>query len=296
MIIAVTGATGFVGRHLVPTLVQRGHRVRALVRAPTRARVLPQQSVDLVPGSLDDAAALTTLCRGADAVAHLVAIIVETGGASFVAVHVDGTRRLLDAARQAGVGRIVHISALGARPDRGATRYLRTKWQAEELVRGSGLSAAILRPSLINGPESVPIRTLARVQRWLPIAPVFGSGAFPFQPVWIEDVALACAVTLERRDITGTLELGGPDVITFEALIRAVGRAIDRERPIVHIPMPVARLLARLGDALGPLAPITIDQLQMLVEGSVTPANAIQSVLGIQPLSFEEGLRRFLRA
>ena len=130
----------------------------------------------------------------------------------------------------------------------------------------------------------------------MPVAPVFGSGAFPFQPVWIEDVAQACAVALERRDITGTLELGGPDVITFEALVRAVGRAIDRERPIVHIPMPVARLMARLGNPLGSLAPITVDQLQMLVEGSVTPANAIRSVFGIQPLSFTDGLRRFLRA
>src|SRR5262245_7568251 len=133
MIIAVTGATGFVGRHLVATLVQRGHRVRALVRTRRRARVLPSRGVDVVTGSLSDTSALAELCRGAAGVAHLVAIIAESPAAGFTAVHVEGTRALLAAARSAGVTRIVHMSAMGARPDSTATRYHRTKWEAEEL-------------------------------------------------------------------------------------------------------------------------------------------------------------------
>ncbi|HUL03363.1 MAG TPA: NAD(P)H-binding protein [Gemmatimonadales bacterium] len=294
MVIAVTGATGFVGRHLVATLVQRGHRVRALVRAPRRASLALPREVDLVIGSLDHPAALTALCQGAEAVAHLVAIITESPRATFTGVHVDGTRQLLDAARMAGVARIVYVSAVGARPDAAATRYHRTKWQAEELVRASRLSSAILRPSLINGPESVPIRTLARLQRSLPVVPVFGKGDFLMQPVWIGDVALACALALERRDIEGAHELGGPEVMTFENVVRAVGRAVGHDRPLLHIPLPLARLAARLADPLGPLAPITSDQLRMLVEGNTTPANAITSVFEIQPVGFEEGLRHFL--
>jgi NADH dehydrogenase len=294
MVIAVTGATGFVGRHLVTMLVQRGHRVRALVRAPRRARVLPTRNVDLIPGSLEDPLALSALCRGAEAVAHLVAIIAESPWAKFAAVHVDGTRALLNAARAAGVARIVHMSAVGARPDATATYYHRTKWQAEELIRGSGLSSAVLRPSLISGPENVPIRILARFQRALPFVPVFGSGQFPFQPVWIEDVALACALALERRGITGALELGGPTVMMFDDMVAAIGRAVGHERPRVHVPLSLARLAARLGDPLGPLAPITSEQLQMLLEGTATPANAISSAFGIEPVGFEEGLRRFI--
>lgn len=295
MVIAVTGATGFVGRHLVATLVERGHHVRALVRASGRAGVLPSRGVETVPGSLSNSAALGTLCRGSHAVAHLVAIIAESPRATFEAVHVDGTRRLLDAARQAGVSRVVYMSAMGARSDATATRYHRTKWQAEELVRGAGVSAAVLRPSLINGPENVPIRMLALAHRWSPVVPVFGDGSFPMQPIWIEDLALASALALEQTPISGTLELGGPAVVSFVELVRAIGRAVGRERAVIHVPLRLARLLARVVEPLGPLAPITRDQLTMLVEGNATPANAIESVFGIRPLGLEEGLRRFLR-
>jgi len=295
VVIAVTGATGFVGRHLVATLVARGHQVRALLRATGRAAVLPPRGVTVVAGSLSDPTALGTLCGGADAVAHLVAIIAESPRATFEAVHVDGTRRLLDAARQTGVSRVVYMSAMGARPDATATRYHRTKWQAEELVRRCGVSAAVLRPSLINGPENVPIRMLALAHRWSPVVPVFGDGNFPMQPIWIDDLVLASALALERTPIAGTLELGGPAVVSFVELVKAIGRAVGRERTVIHVPLRLARLLARVAEPLGPLAPITSDQLTMLVEGNATPANAIEAVFGIRPLGLEEGLRRFLR-
>ena len=296
MLVAVTGGTGFVGRHIVDQLSRRGHRVRALARTSGGVRRLAARGAEVVAGTLADAAALHTLLEGADAAVHLVGIIVESGGSggTFAAVHVDGTRRVLEAARDTGVRRLVHMSAVGARPDTRATRYHRTKWQAEELVRSSGLSAAIFRPSLINGPENAPVRTLARAHRWLPVVPVFGDGRFPTQPVWIEDVALAFALAVERHDLAGTFELGGPDVLTFEQFVRAIGRAAGHPRPLIHVPLGIVRLAARLCDPLGRLAPITSDQLRMLVEGAATPRNAIESVFGITPLAFEEGLKRFL--
>jgi uncharacterized protein YbjT (DUF2867 family) len=294
MLIAVTGATGFVGRHIVRTLLGRGHRVRALVRDPARADSLAAQGVELVPGDLADERAVSSLLDGARTVIHLVGIILEWGTASFDAVHVEGTRAVVAAAQARRVGRLVHMSAVGARPDPSATRYHRTKWQAEELARQSGIASVILRPSVINGPESEPIRTLARLHRWLPIVPVFGRGTFPMQPVWIEDVALAFALAAEREELRGTFELGGPDVLTFEQFVRAIGRASGHPRPLVHVPLELVRLLARAGDPFGPLAPITTSQLRMLMEGTATPANAIETVFGIRPLAFEEGLRRFL--
>ena len=294
MLIAVTGATGFVGRHIAAVLTRRGHAVRALVRRPIPARNLESLGVELVPGDLADVAALTTLTRGAHAVVHLVGIIVEQGPATFHAVHVDGTRRVVEAARQAGIERFVHMSAVGARDEPSATPYHRTKWHAEELVRASGLSHAVFRPSIISGPESAPIRTLALLHRWSPVVPVFGDGRFPTQPVWVEDVALAFALSVERPALSGAFELGGPQVLTYEEFLLAIGRAAGHPRPLVHVPLALARAAAGAFDLLGAAAPLTSDQLQMLVEGSATPANAIESVFGIRPVPFEQGLTRYL--
>jgi NADH dehydrogenase len=296
VLIAVTGATGFVGRHVAAALVRRGHTVRVLVRDSRRATVLQPLAIQIVTGDLADSAALTALLRGANAVVHLVGIIVEAGRATFEAVHVEGTRRVLTAARDAGATRWVHMSAVGARDEPTATRYHRTKWRAEELVRASGLGHAIFRPSIISGPESAPIRTLARLHRWSPAVPVFGDGRFPTQPVWIEDVVLAFARAAENPALTGVFELGGPEVLSYENFLRAIGRAAGHPRRLVHVPLVVARAAARVFDRLGPVAPLTSDQLQMLVEGSATPANAIESAFGIRPLPFEEGLRRYLGA
>ncbi len=294
MLVALTGGTGFVGRHVVATLLRRGHRVRALTRDPGRTRFLPQQGVESLPGHLGDRAALERLARGADAMIHLVGIIVEQGPQTFAAVHVEGTRAVLAAAGAAGVSRFVHMSAVGARDEPGATPYHRTKRQAEQLVRDSGLSHAILQPSIINGPESAPIRLLARLHCWSPAVPVFGDGRFPTQPVWVEDVALAFAFGVERHDVSGVFELGGPQVLTYEEFLLAIGRAARCSRPLIHIPLGLVQAVARGFDLLGAAAPITSDQVQMLVEGSATPANAIESVFGIRPLPFEEGLKRFL--
>ena len=276
MLVAVTGGTGFVGRHIVNLLIERGHRVRALVR---RSGILPFAHADRgekVVGQLGDPAALGTLVAGADVVIHLVGIIAERGAHTFDAVHVEGTRAALAAVRAAGCRRFVHMSAAGARDAPGATAYHRTKAQAEELVRASGIPAAVFRPSFIIGPGNVPVATLARLHRWLPVVPVFGDARFPLQPIAVGDTALAFALAAERSEFTGTFELGGPDVITYEEFVRAIGRASGRPRPVFHVPLPLVRAAARVFGLLGPWAPITSDQLQMLVEGSVAPENAVE--------------------
>jgi len=290
--VAVTGATGFVGRHVAELLLRRGHGVRFLARRSGGVSTsLVERGAEVVRGRLEDVPALHALARGADAVVHLVGIIAETGTASFSAVHVQGTKRLLEAAGTAGARQFIHMSALGARPDPDATRYHRTKFQAEDLVRASGIRAAIFRPSLINGPENIPVRALARLHKWAPVIPVFGPADFPLQPVWIDDLALAFALAVERGD-SGTFELGGPDVLTFAEFVRGIGEAVGHPRPLIHVPLAGVRALARLLDPLGSWAPITSEQLQMLVEGAVTPANALSSVFGIAPLGFREGLSR----
>src|SRR5207247_10822260 len=128
----------------------------------------------------------------------------------------------------------------------------------------------------------------------LPLSPGFGDGRFPAQPAGIDDGALAFALAAERVELTGTFELGGPEVLTYQQFVLAIGRAAGRSRPLVHVPLPVVRAAAAVFDRLGAAAPLTSDQLQMLVEGSATPENATERVLGIAPLSFAEGVRRFL--
>ena len=282
------------GRHVAALLAHRGHTVRALVRKPNRAQTLPSAAVEPVAGDLADGAALARLLHGADAIVHLVGIIVERGSATFEAVHVEGTRRLVAAARECRAGRFVYMSAVGARDEPGATRYHRTKWRAEQLVRTSGLSHAIFRPSIISGPENAPIRTLARLHHWSPVVPLFGDGRFPTQPVWIEDVARAFALAAENAALAGVFELGGPAVLTYEQFLLAIGRAAGHPRPLVHVPLALARAAAAAFDLLGPAAPLTSDQLQMLIEGSATPDNAVESVFGIRPLPFVQGLERYL--
>ena len=143
-------------------LARRGHTVRALVRPSTPPPTSPP-GIEVVVGDLADHAALASLVRHANAVIHLVGIIVETGGATFQSVHVEGTRRLLGAAREGSVERFVHMSAAGARDAPGATPYHRTKWHAEELVRGSGLSHVVFRPSIISG----RIRRVTMARAWI---------------------------------------------------------------------------------------------------------------------------------
>ena len=138
------------------------------------------------------------------------------------------------------------------------------------------------------------LRTLAQLHRWSPLVPVFGDGRFPTQPVWIEDVALAFALAAERPASGGVFELGGPAALTYEEFVRAIGRAAGHPRPLVHVPLPVTRAVAAAFGVAGPLAPLTTDQLQMLVEGSATPANALESLFGIRALPFEAGLARYL--
>jgi len=292
MKIAITGATGFVGTAVLRRLLRRGHAVRALVRDPNRAGQLRDLgAVECVAGGLDDQDAIRTLVAGTDAVIHLVGIIVEKGVQTFQHVHVDGTERLATAARAAGVPRFVHMSALGARPDAGATSYHRTKAAGEDAVRRSGPAHVIFRPAFIVGTGNVPLAMMVRLIRFSPVVPVVGDGRYLLQPVWIEDVAEAFAVAVERGDIAGAFEIAGPEQLSWDRMLDELEKALSVRRVRLHVPLPVVRVGALAGQLAPDLAPITPDQLQMLLEGNVTSANAISTAFGITPRTFADAAR-----
>ena len=291
MRIALTGGTGFVGHHIIGHLLRREHDVRALVREPERQGWLRDRSVEVVAGDLEDPAALRALVDGADAVIHLVGIINEIGRQTYERVHVQGTGHVLAAARAAGVGRFVHMSALGARPDHTATPYHRTKAAAEELVRNSGIGHVILRPSLIAAPGNEVLKMLVNMLRMSPLVPVIGNGLYQLQPVAADDVAEAFVQSAEDQAITGTFDIAGPAVMTYHEMLNVLEDALGVERRRVAVPVSVVRFSAYAGMVLPHLNPITPDQLQMLLEGNTTTHNALPTTFGITPRPFESVAR-----
>jgi NADH dehydrogenase len=291
MRIAMTGATGYVGAEVLARLLRRDHEVRALVRRPDHAGPLGDLGVELIAGGLDSAEALRALVAETDAVVHLVGIIAESRRQTFDAVHVRGTQALLAAAREAGVSLFVHMSALGARGDAAATKYHRSKWEAEEAVRGSPLAHVVLRPSIIAGPGNAAIGMMVNMLRFSPVVPVIGDGRYEMQPVWIGDVAEVIARALERPDLRGTFELGGAERLTYHQVLDHLEAALGVRRPRVSVPVGIARFAALAGTALPNLAPITPEQLQMLLEGSTTADNAVESRFGVRPRAFAEVAR-----
>lgn len=296
MLVAVTGATGFVGRYVVERLLRRDYAVRVLARHPDRAGWMRDRGVEVVPGDLDSRDALAGLVRGAGAVVHLVGIIEELGRQSFQRVHVDGTRHVVTAAREAGVPRIVHMSALGARRDPGATAYHRSKAEAEDIVAEGGVPAAIMRPSLIAASDNAVLTMLLRMLRFAPAVPIIGDGTYRLQPLAAEDLAEAFAVAVERPHLTGRFDLGGPEQLAYADVIAILEDALGIRRRRISVPVAAARAGAWIGTLVPMVSPITPAQLTMLLEGNVTGSNALADTFGVTPRPFRDVAREICAA
>ena len=293
--ILVIGGTGFVGSHLLLRMRREGLPVRALVRNPDRALALADLGVEAVPGGLSDKASLEKALTGVERVIHLVGIIQEAPGVTFKGVHVEGTRNLVEAARKGGVRHFFYQSALGTRPG-AKSEYHKTKWQAEELVRASGIPYTILRPSLIYGPGDQFTIRLAEIIRQSPVLPVIGSGKSKVQPIAIDDV-VSCIVKAVSSDafLNEIYEIGGPEQLSYEEVTRAIAGAMGVTRTAIHVPMLFMRPMARVLEAVLPRPPVTTDQLIMLREDNVCSMRDIRDAFGVEPIRFEEGLKKFIK-
>lgn len=320
--VTIFGGSGFIGRHVVRSLAARGDKITVAVRDPEAAQFLkPMGAVgQIVPVRVDlrDAAAVAAAVASADAVVNLVGVLFERGRQTFAALHVDGAATVARAAAAAGVGDLVHLSALGA-DAASPSAYARSKAAGAAAVREAFPAAVILRPSVVFGPEDDFFNKFAALTRLSPVLPVIGAsprlvcgndacavdlygvGGPKFQPVYVGDVADAVVACLARADCRGReYDLGGPRVFSFKELMELVLDATGRRRLLLPVPLWAARLKARfLGLAPKPL--LTVDQVRLLEHDTIVGAGvAGLADLGVEPIAAEAVvpgyLNRFRRA
>lgn len=290
MKILITGITGFVGSHLAERLAAERHTVRGVVRDPNRRGHLKSNvRVELAQGDITRRDTLTAAMQGMDAVAHLVAIPFEKGGATFRAINVNGTRNVVLAAEAAGVKRFIHQSALAADP-KSPYAYLRSKGEGEDAVRASRREWTIFRPSVLVGPEDEFVNALARWLVITPLAfPLVGNGQARFQPLWIEDMVTLMVQALNQpRTIHQTYEVGGPEILTYEAMVKQILFALHRQRMLLKIPVPLMRPVIQGMEIVLPKPPATTSLLELLKVDNTATLDSVEKNFGFKPRRFAE--------
>lgn len=294
--ITVFGGSGFVGRYIVRILAKRGFRVRVATRRPHLAGDLKVMGVvgqiQLVQANLRDDASVARAVHGADAVVNLVGVLSQSGRQTFSSLHADGARTVAEAAKAAGVARLIHVSAIGA--DAGSeSLYARSKAEGEAAAAKAFKGATILRPSIIFGAEDQFFNRFAAMARFVPALPLIGGGATKFQPVFVGDVAEAAANALADPKTRGQVyELGGPKVYSFREIMEFILDTVDRRRLLVPLPFPVATMMGLGGEMFGalPFAEpfLTRDQVRQLrVDNVVHPRASGIEDLGVRPETVE---------
>jgi uncharacterized protein YbjT (DUF2867 family) len=276
MLITVFGGSGFLGRHVVRALANRGYRIRVAVRRPELTGYLQPLGrvgqIQAVQANVRAAPSVDAAARDADAVVNLVGILFERGRQSFDAVQAQGAEHVARAAAAAGA-RLVHVSAIGA-DENSPSHYARSKADGERRVLGAEPQAIIMRPSIVFGPEDQFFNRFAALARLFPALPLPGGGHTRFQPVFAGDVGEAIALAVDGQAKPGAIcELGGPDIKSFKELMEFMLATIERRRLLLPVPFAVMKLQAMVLQFL-PNPPLTPDQVALLKTDNVVAATA----------------------
>jgi NADH dehydrogenase len=278
----------------VHALRAAGKDVRALVRDPRRAARLRTWDVELVGGDMTNASSLERAVEGCEVVVHLVAIR-QGRREQFQRIMVDGTRDLLAAAADAGVGRFILMSALGTSEEtKNLVPYYWAKWEMEQQVERSPIPHVTFRPSFVFGRDGGILPTFVTLSRLAPVTPIIGSGSQRIQPIWVDDVAAYFVAAVDDGKTTGrTFDLGGPDAVSWNEFWERLKRVRRMRRPSVHVPVRLMRMNALVTERLPGRIPLTNDLLTMLEHGDnvVQDSSAVDTFqLPLVPL--DEQLRR----
>ncbi|WP_420396081.1 complex I NDUFA9 subunit family protein [Nioella sp.] len=303
-LVTIFGGSGFVGRYIARRMAKEGWRVRVAVRRPNEAIfVRPYGAVGQVEpilANIRDDASVAAAIAGADAVVNCVGVLTERGKNSFEAVQTEGAARIARLAAEAGVGQLVHLSAIGADAESDSD-YARSKAEGEAAVTAHFPGAVILRPSVIFGTEDEFFNRFAKMTKFGPVLPLVG-GNSRFQPVYVDDVARAAVAGVLGQAEAGVYELGGPDVETLHDLMVKMLDVIRRRRLIVNLPFWVGSIMAFGFGAMQALTVglihngiLTRDQLRQLRRDNVVSDGAKGFAdLGIEPTDMDAVLAEYL--
>lgn len=299
MKIVVAGGTGFVGSYITRTLLDSGNEVTVLSRRGSTEGKPLLAGANAARADVTDRASLSGKLDGADAVVGVVQFPnypaeVPRKGLTFDNYDRGGTENLLAEAKAAGVGRYVYLSGAGADPSSPKTWY-RAKGLAEAAVRDSGIDGCILRPSWAYGPEDRALNKFAMIARFSPVVPRIGVRPQLVQPVFVEDIALATARIIERDAWGKTLEIGGPDAITMDGVIRTMLKVMGKRRLVVPVPVVLPKL-ATAPLTLLPSPPMTPGGIEFAAQDAVVDTAEMKAALDVYPVPLEEGLSRYLGA
>lgn len=269
MRIAITGATGFVGSHLATRLVSEGHEVVRLARRPRSGEA------DIVVSPLDDVNQLSEAFAGCDAVAHCAGINREIGDQTYARVHVEGTRKVVEAAKAAGVEKIVLMSFLRARPDCGSP-YHESKWEAEEIVRNSGLDYTIFKAGVVYGRGDHMLDHLSHALHTFPVFGLVGFKEKSIRPLAIEDlVHVMRAALIDRRLKRQTVAVLGPEEIYLSEAVRRVAEVVGKQPLMFPLPIVCHLSMASFFEWTMKIPLTSLAQVRILSEGVVEPGTPV---------------------
>ncbi|MCU0496986.1 MAG: NAD(P)H-binding protein [Anaerolineae bacterium] len=295
--ILVTGATGFIGRHLVAHLLSQNRRVRVLLSPKQAQRPLPwtDNLPEVAIGSILDDETLFKAASGVHVIYHLHSAQWWGRPRNLERVEVVGTRTLIAAARSARVGRIITLSHLGASPS-SAYPLLRIKGMVEENVRAGGLAYTIIRSGIVFGPEDAFVNHIGMM---LSLNPLFflvpGQGEILLHPIYIDDLITAAIATLDRLDtIDQTLEIGGAEYTSFEDMLRTIMRVTGKHRFLLSVPPYLMRWSTAIYSRILPRSLMTPQWLDLLAENRTARIGNIYEYFGVQPKRFEDTLLTYL--
>jgi len=296
--ILVSGGTGFVGSAVARELLARGERVAVLGRSAARIRERFEDRVDAREADVRDPERLRAAMQGIDVVVNAVQfpnspIENPRRGWTFEEIDLKGTRRQVDAAKDAGVRRFVYVSGVGAARD-AEHHWFRYKWEAEKYLQDSGLEWVIVRPTWVYGPGDVSLNRFLGFGKRLPFIPMFGDGNQQMQPIFVDDLARIIAACALAPEAAGqVLEGGGPEVMSMNDVVRTALEVEGKKRPILHQPAALGKAIGTLAGML-PGPPLSADAIDFITGPAVADNARLLDVLHPRLTPLREGLATYL--